>query len=106
MNTKISEVQNKIQNTSGLATITVSSSKVSEVENKTPNHDKYITTSEFNKLTVENFIARLKQANLVTKTDFDKSLTRFTIKIASNKTKYLEFQKILNSVKTNENNFF
>ena len=106
MNTKISEVKNKIPNTSDLATVTVSSSKVSEVENKTPNHDKYITTSEFNKLTVENFIARLKQASLVTKSDFDKSLKKFTIKITSNKTKYLEFQKTLNSVKTNDNNFF
>ena len=44
------------------------------------NHDKYITTPEFNKLTAESFAARLKQANLasqsdianfVNKTDFD-----------------------------------
>ena len=28
-------------------------------------HDKYITTPEFNKLTVENFAARLAQANLI-----------------------------------------
>ena len=34
-------------------------------------YDKYITTPEFNKLTAENFAARLGQANLVTKTDFD-----------------------------------
>ena len=33
-------------------------------------HDKYITTPEFDKL-AENFAARLAQANLVTKTDFD-----------------------------------
>ena len=32
-------------------------------------HDKYITTQEFNKLTVENFAARLKQANLASKND-------------------------------------
>ena len=42
--------------------------KISEVENKIPNHGKYITTPEFNKLTAENFTARLKQANLETKT--------------------------------------
>ena len=47
--------------------------KISEVENKTPNHDKYISTPEFNKLTGENFTARLKQASLVTKTNFDKN---------------------------------
>ena len=34
-----------------------------------------MTTPEFNKLTSENFAARLKQANLVTKTEFDNKLT-------------------------------
>ena len=34
-------------------------------------HDKYITTPEFKKLTAENLTARLAQANLITKTDFD-----------------------------------
>ena len=38
----------------------------------------------FNKLTVESFAARLKQANLVSKTDFDNKLT------SSNITKYLK----------------
>ena len=33
------------------------------------NHDIYITTPEFNKLTAKHFSAKLKQANLVTKTD-------------------------------------
>ena len=32
-------------------------------------HDKYITTQEFNKLTADNFAARLVQANLATKAD-------------------------------------
>ena len=31
-------------------------------------HDKQITTPEFNKLTLENFAARLAQGNLVNKT--------------------------------------
>ena len=51
----------------GLVTTTVLNTKISEVENKIPSHDKYITTPEFNKLTAENFIARIKQADLVTK---------------------------------------
>ena len=34
-----------------------------KVENKITHHDKYITTSEFNKLTAEIFTARLKQGN-------------------------------------------
>ena len=35
--------------------------KILDIENKVTNHDhdKYITTSEFNKLTTENFKARL-----------------------------------------------
>ena len=51
--------------------------KISEVENKIPNHDKYITTPEFNKLTAESVAARLKQADLVNKTDIDKKLVIF-----------------------------
>ena len=40
-----------------------------EIENIiTTDHDKYITTQEFNKLTSENIPARLVQANLVSKT--------------------------------------
>ena len=72
LNTKISKVENKIPNTSGLSTTTVLNTKISEVESKIPNHDKYITTPEFNKLPTENLTARIKQANLVTKTDFEK----------------------------------
>ena len=72
--------------------------KISEVENKIPDHAKYITTREFNKLTAENFAARLKQANLVTKSDFDNKLTSFNKRIISNKTKHLEVQKKLNGL--------
>ena len=35
------------------------------------NHDKYITTAEFNILVPDVFVVRLAQANLITKTDFD-----------------------------------
>ena len=70
MNTKISEVENKIPDTSNLVTTTVLNTKVSEVENKMPKYERYITASEFNKLTAESFAARLKQANLVTKNWF------------------------------------
>ena len=77
LSTKISEVENKISNISSLVTTTVLSSKISEVENKIPHHANNITTQEFNKLTVENFTARLKQADLVNKTDFDNKSTSF-----------------------------
>ena len=106
LNTKLSEFENSIPNTSGLVTTTVLSIKISEVENKTPKHEKYITAPEFNKLTARNFTERLKQANLVNKTDVEEMLTSFNSKITSNKTKYLEVQKILNGLITNDHNFF
>ena len=56
-------------------------------------HDKYITIPEFNKLTAENFAARLAKTNLITKTDFDNKL------INLNKKKYLKQNKTFNSRK-------
>ena len=47
-----------------------------KVENKIPDHDKYTTTSEFSRLRAENFTARLRQANLVTKNDFDQKTNK------------------------------
>ena len=93
MNAKIYEVENKIQNTSIFVTTTFLNTKISEVENKVPDSSKYITTYEFNKLTAENFEPRLKQADLVNKTDFDNELTSFDKQITSNKTKHLEVLK-------------
>ena len=49
LNTKISEVENKIPNATSLVTISVLDIKLSEVENKIHDHAKYITTQEFNK---------------------------------------------------------
>ena len=106
MNTKISEVENKIPDTSNLVTTNVLNTKINKVEKKIPNHDKYITTPEFNKLTAESFAARLKQADLVNKTDFDNKLTSFNRRITSNKTKHLEVRKKLNSLITKDYNFF
>ena len=65
--------------------------KVKEIEKKITNHshDKHVTTPEFNKLTAENLAARLAQANLVIKTDFDNKLSSLNKKITSNKTKWL-----------------
>ena len=106
LNTKISDVENKVQDTSGLLITTVLNTKISEVENKIPYHAKYITTPAFNKLTAENFAARLKQANLVSKTDFAKKLISFNKRVTSNKTKYLEVKKELDCLITKDCNFF
>ena len=55
--------------------------KVNEIEKKVTDHQhgKYIATPEFNKLTEENFAARLAQANLVTETDFDNKLSSLSL---------------------------
>ena len=47
--------------------------KVTKIENKlnNHNHNKYITTPEFNRLATDVFNAKLAQTNLITKTDFD-----------------------------------
>ena len=60
--------------------------KVNEIEQKIidHNHDKYITTPEFDRITAENAGARLSQANLVTKTDFVNKLINLSKKINSN----------------------
>ena len=80
----------KISDPSGLVTATVLNTKISDVENKIPDSSKYITTQEFNKATAENLEARLKQADLVNKTGFYNKLTSLNKRITSNKTKHLE----------------
>ena len=99
LNAETTEIVNKIPSITGLVT----NSALAAVENKISDisslvkktminiyhdHDKYIITSELNKLTTENFNARLAQANLITKTDFDTRLQSLK-RITSNKTKHL-----------------
>ena len=64
---------------------------VTEIKNKlnNHNHDEYIDTSEFNKLAVDVFNARITQDNLITKTDFDAKLSNLNRKITKNKTDHL-----------------
>ena len=84
----LTAVENKIPSVSNFVKKTDYDTKISELEKEIPNHkhDKYITTPEFNKLTAENFAARLAQANLITKTEFDTKLVSLNRKITSNKT--------------------
>ena len=73
---------------------------INETEKKITDydHDKYITTQEFYKLTSENFAVRLAQANLSSKndvasflkmTDFDDKLKHFIKNVTLNKTKHV-----------------
>ena len=92
-NTNINEVEKKIPTISSLVSITVLNTKNGEVDNKIPDHAKYIITPEFNKLTAENFTARLKEADSV-------------LISTSIETKHLEVQKKLNSLITKDSNYF
>ena len=82
--------------------------KVNEIKKKITDHkhDKYITIPEFNKLTAENFAARLAQANLVTKTDFDDKLINTNRKITSSKTKHLIVKNELKKLETFDSIYF
>ena len=69
-------IENKIPSINGLLKKTDYNTKITDIENKLDNHnhDTYVATSEFNTLAANVFNARLAQANLITKTDFDAKL--------------------------------
>ena len=100
----LTTVKNKIPNISNLATKTA----LTTIENKVNNldHDKYINTSEFNKLAADVFNARIAQANLVTKTDFNAKLSSLNRKITRNKSKYLLVENESNKLKTFDSSYF
>ena len=53
--------------------------KINKIQNKISDHDhdKYIATQEFNRLTSENFTTRLKEANLAKKNDIANFVKRY-----------------------------
>ena len=81
-NASLTGVEEKMPNVSSLVKKTDYNTKIMEIEKNhaSHNHNKYITTPEFNKLTSEISATRLKQAHLVTKTDFDDNLKRLNQK--------------------------
>ena len=87
--TVLTAVENKMLDVSSLVKKTDYNIKITEIEKKVTdhNHDKYITTPEFNTLSASVFNIRLAQANLITKTDFDAKLPSLNRKITSNKIK-------------------
>ena len=109
LHTKIDEVKNEIPNITNLvvtmllmllkikylmlvieSTKTYCNTKISEIEYKITtdyDHDKYITTQKFNKISSENFTARLAQANLANKIDIANFVkkTHFDDKLKKNR---------------------
>ena len=79
----LTTVENKIPVVNNLLKKTDYNTKVADIENKlnNHNHDKYIDTSEFNKLASDVFNARIAQESLITKTDFDSKLSNLNKKL-------------------------
>ena len=100
--TALTTVENKLPDVSSLVKKTDYNTKLREIENKLNNHnlDKYIDTPEFNKLAEDVFNARLAQANLITKSDFDAKLSSLNRKITKNKTRHLLVENELKKLKT------
>ena len=71
-----------------------------------PDQDKYITTPEFNTLAANVFNARLAQANLITKTDFEAKVSSLNRKTGANKSKHLLVEKELKKLKTFDSSYF
>ena len=72
-----------------------------EIENKLNDlHLNDLDTSEFNTLATTVFNARITQANLKTKTDFDAKLLSLNRKITQNKSKHLFVENELNALKS------
>ena len=106
--TALTTVENKIRDVSKLVKKTDYNTKATEIEKKLTdhNHGKYIDTSESNKLVGVFFNARLAQANLITKTNFEAKLSNLNRKITTNKTKYLLVENELNNLKTFDSSYF
>ena len=101
-------MKNKIPNITCLVQKTDYGTKISELVKKLTDddHDKYITTPEFNTLAASVFNARLALANLITKTDFDAKLSSLNKEITSNKTKHLLVEHELKDLKPFDIDYF
>ena len=125
--TNLAELQSNIPDINGLATKTTSTAvkikylmlvvklkkqnitqKLVSLKKKLTdhNHDKYITTPESNTLAADIFNARLVQANLITKTDFDDKLSSLNRKITSSKSKHLIVENELKKLKKIDSSYF
>ena len=83
-NSELTAIKNKIPEVSSLVKKTDYNTKISEIENKVNdhNHDKYITTPEFNTMAARTFNARLTaQTDLIRKPEFDFKLKALVAKL-------------------------
>ena len=92
LNTKISEVENKIPSISGLVKKTDYDAKIKNIVGK------YFTIADYNKFTSDILDAKVKQKVLLNKSVIDKKLININKKITSNKTKHMETDKKLSDL--------
>ena len=107
-NSALTAVENKIPDVSSLVKNKDYDAKILDIEYKVSNHDhdEYNTTSEFNNLSTEHFKARLAQANLVAKIDFDDKLQNLYKNVTSNKTKHLLVENELKELQKFDMGYF
>ena len=95
-NTGLNDVENEIPSISNIVKKNDYNTNINEIEKKITDHnyDKYITTSEFDKLISENSAARLKQVKLATKSDIANFVnnTDFDGKLKNLNKKIMHFQ--------------
>ena len=114
--TALNDVKNNIPDVSTFAKKADYDIKVSEIEKKLDRkHDESIATQKCNKLTAENFEARLEQANLATKadiadfvkkTDFNDKLKNLNKETALNKTKHILVENKFEKLQTYDSSLF
>ena len=99
--TALTAVENKIPGVSSLVKKTNYDTKTSKIEKKLTdhNHDKHITTPQFNTLAASVFHAKLILTSLIIKTDFDAKLSSLNRKITAKKEKHLLVENEINILK-------
>ena len=108
-NSELTAVENNIPNVSSLVKKTDYNTKISEIENKVNdhNHDKCVTTPEFNTMAASTFNARLAaQTDSIRKPEFDAKLKGIRDRVTKNKTKHLLVENELNKLKTLDLSYF
>ena len=108
-NSELTAIDNKMPDVNGLIKKTDYDTKISETEKKITDHDhdKYVTTPEFNTMTASTFNTRLAaQADLIRKPEFCAKLKDISDRVTKNKTKHLLVEYELKKLKTLDLSYF
>ena len=108
-NSALTAVENKIPDVCSLVKRTDYNTKISDIEKKITDHDhdKYITTPEFNTLAADVFDAILAaQIDLIRKPEFDFELKDISDRVTKNKTKHLLVENELKKLQKFDGTYF